>query len=140
MSNMGSDERKNPRHSGCGLVELTENSTQQEGQPQSNVQENTEANAQIFDLNQKTMQTFGSLVVVCADFEKAGEDVNKEDASHDKCFEGLQAAIGELNDAQHEEIALEQLCNRRDRYDKDFLEMQWSMLKVKGSRDRYDED
>ena len=64
--------------------------------------------------------------------KKAGEDLNK-DASYDKVSEGLQAAIGELNDAQQdEEIAQEQLCNRRDRHDKDFLEE--PVLKVKDAQ------
>ena len=63
-----------------------------------------------------------------------------EGASYDKVSEGGQAATGELNDAQQdEEIGQEQLCNSRDRHDKDFLEMRETMLNEKGSRGRHDE-
>ena len=50
-----------------------------------------------------------------------------------------QAATGD--DAQQdEEIAQEQLCNSRDRHDKDLPDMRETMLNVKGSRGRCDED
>ena len=85
---------------------------------------NTEANADVYGLNQKTKQALESLAFVHSAFEKAGEDLNKEDESYDKVSEGFQTAIGALNDAQQvEEVAHEQLCNSRVRHDKDFLEM-----------------
>ena len=63
--------------------------------------------------------------------EEAGKDQRKEDESYDKSLRGVSCAGGELKDPQWvADVAQEQLCNSRDRHDKDFLEMQETMLKV----------
>ena len=93
-----------------------------------------------------------SLAFVHSAFEKAGEDL-KEGASYDQVSEEFQDATEKVNEVQRvEEIAQEQLCNSRERHDKDFLEMQELIVKdaqrfadiaqeqVNDSRDRYDKD
>ena len=95
-----------------------------------------------------------SLAFVHSAFEKAGEDL-KEGASYDQVSEEFQDATEKVNEVQRvEEIAQEQLCNSRERHDKDLLEMQETMLivedaqrfadiaqeQVNHSRDHYDKD
>ena len=106
---------------------------------QTTCKKNTE-NAKLHDLDHKTMQAW-NLWQSCSElFQISDKDLNKEDATYNKVSEGGQAATGELNDAQQdEEIAQEQLCNSRDRHDKDFPEMRETMLKVKDCRGRCDE-
>ena len=107
---------------------------------QTTCKKNTEANAKLHDLDQKTMQAWNPWHSCIALFQISDEDLNKEGASYDKVSEGDQAATGELNDPQQdEEIAQEQLCNSRDRHDKDVPEMRETMLKVKDCRGRCDE-
>ena len=60
----------------------------------------TESNAEVYDINQNTIQALESLALVYSAFEKAGEDLSNEDESYDEVSEEFQAATGELNEAQ----------------------------------------
>ena len=70
----------------CSLQKIQHN---EKGSLSQTYKKNTEANAKVVDLNQKTMQALEFLAVVCSAFEKAGEDLNKKDASYDKISEGF---------------------------------------------------
>ena len=60
---------------------------------------NTEANANVCDFNQKTMQALETLAAVYAVFEKAGENLNVE-TSEVLCADG-RAATEEFNERHH---------------------------------------
>ena len=64
---------------------------------------NTEANAKLHHLDQKTMQAWNPWQSCIALFQISDEDLNKEDASYDNVSKGRQAATGEVNDAQQDE-------------------------------------
>ena len=62
---------------------------------------NMEANAKVYDLNQKTMKAaLETLAFLYPTFQKAGKELNKEDVSYDEGLKELQEAVGKFKDAQ----------------------------------------
>ena len=78
---------------------------------------NTEANAKVVDLNQRTMNALETLAFLYSTFEKARKDLNKEVELFHKDFQEMQEAMSKVMEAQRfTEIAQEQVCDRRERY------------------------
>ena len=66
------------------------------------------------------MEALGTWAFLYSTFARAGKDLNKEDEMCEKVFDEMQEAIGKFMDAQRfAEIAQEQLCDSRDRCEKD---------------------
>ena len=101
------------------------------GRMSQTYKKNTEANCKVYDLKQNMMKALETLSFLYSFLEKkTGKDMNKEDESYDKVFEELQGAMEKFKDAQrHAEIPQEQLCDRRERYDTDFLEIAGGLVK-----------
>ena len=91
MSNVGRDERNISHHYACGLVWRPQTTIfHKQGSLSQAYKKNTDANAEVNDINQKTMQALESLAVAHSAF----------DASHDKVSEGFRQPLEELNVAQ----------------------------------------
>ena len=73
------------------------------GGPSQTYKKNTEANAKVYDLNQKTMQALESLAAVHAVFEKSGKDLNVGSSECDTVFAESRAAMNEFNVVQQDQ-------------------------------------
>ena len=78
---------------------------------------NTEANAQVHDLNQKTMKGLDTLAILYSRFEKVSNSPGEADQMFDKDFVVMQEAMIRGKDTQRfEEMAAEQVYDRLDQY------------------------
>ena len=78
---------------------------------------NTEPNAKVFYLNQKTMKALETLAFLYSVFEQAGRSLGEVDQLFDKGFVVMQEAKMRAKEAQRlAEIVAEQVCDRRDEY------------------------
>ena len=98
--------------------------------------EKTEANAKVYDPNEKTMQALESLAVVYAAFEEAGEPLNKELGVR---LAESQAAMEEFNVAQqNQERVREVLYDAQESLATALMDTRESMSKITVSQDLHD--
>ena len=82
----------------------------------------------VYDLNQKTMQTLESPAVVHAVFEKAGGNLDVENSECDVVFAESRAAMDEFNEAQRvQEFAREELYDAQESRAMSFMDLQESV-------------
>ena len=94
---MGGNEREVPDITSEELWRLQKILSNKKGSPSQTFENNTETNAKVYDLNQKTMQALDALAAVYAVFEKAGENLNVENSTGDVLFADVLAAMDEQN-------------------------------------------
>ena len=101
---------------------------------------NTEANVQVHDLNQKTMQALGSLAAAYAVFEKAGGKLNVGNSECDVILEESRAATDEFQQAQRvQERAREELYVAHEAHAMAFMDLQERVAKMSDCQEVVDE-
>ena len=77
------------------------------GRLSATYEENSEANTKVYDINQKTMQAFGTLAVVYATFEEARANLEIENSEGDPLYADERVATNEFATAQRPQARLQ---------------------------------